>query len=314
MFTGCAEEAIRLPSKIAEPEPMIPATYLIGPGDELEILYHIDPGFTLADYVIDTEDTLRIDFYYYPVMSKTVKVRPDGFITLPRVGDIRAAGEKPGILSQTIQTLFAPYLSRPVITVEVLDFNVKVEKLKTAIHTTIRGQSKQAIVRPDGRITVPYLRQDVMAAGKNTAELSQELETKYRELIRDISITASVLNANSNRAYIMGDVNRPDYYALAGPITLLQLVARAGGFTKEANLRQVVVISRAKQGKPEAAVVDAEGILKRGESDPLIRQYDVVYVPRTWLADAAFKGDAIWRLIPVRFSGTAIYSINDDED
>ena len=58
-------------------------------------MYYIDSGSESADYLIDTEDKLLVEFDYYPKLNKEVKVRPDGFITLPRVGDVRAAGLRP---------------------------------------------------------------------------------------------------------------------------------------------------------------------------------------------------------------------------
>ncbi|MCI5138594.1 MAG: hypothetical protein D3922_09325, partial [Candidatus Electrothrix sp. AR1] len=81
------------------PEPMIPADYLIGDGDMIEISYYIDPGTSVEEYLIDTEDTIRIEFYYYPGLNKTVQVRPDGFVTLSRVGDLKAVGISPEVLA-----------------------------------------------------------------------------------------------------------------------------------------------------------------------------------------------------------------------
>lgn len=319
LLVSCGEPRITITKGAVQSEdssPLIPTTYLIGQGDELEILYHIDPGFSVAEYIIETEDTLRIDFYYYPVITRTVRVRPDGFITLPRVGEVKAAGLKPKLLADKISEIFRPYLSRPSVTVEVINFNAKVEELKKAITTQARGQSRLVVVRPDGKISLPYI-QDIAASGLSAFELSQELETHYRKFINNISITAAVLRARSNQTYIMGQVNRPNFYELRGPITLTQLISRAGGFTGEANTHQVVVISRNKSGQPEAKVVDMDDIIGKGNmgADPIINQYDVVYVPRTKLAQAALVGASLWRLIPLRFSAgaSAVYYLGGDE-
>ncbi len=319
LLVSCGEPKITISKEAVQSEdssPQIPTTYLIGQGDELEILYHIDPGFSVAEYIIETEDTLRIDFYYYPVMTRTVRVRPDGFITLPRVGELKASGLKPRVLADKITETFRPYLSRPAVTVEVIGFNAKVEELKKAITTDARGQSRLVVVRPDGKISLPYL-QDIPAAGLTAFELSKNLETHYKKFVNSISITAAVLRARSNQAYIMGQVNRPNFYELRGPITLTQLISRAGGFTGEANTHQVVVISRNRNGKPEAKVVDMDNVIGKGDitADPMINQYDVVYVPRTKLAQAALAGASLWRLIPLRFSAgaSAVYYLGGSE-
>ncbi|RWX45108.1 polysaccharide export outer membrane protein [Candidatus Electrothrix aarhusensis] len=311
IITGCANEEIQLPIKTITSEPIIPANYLIGPSDKLEVLYYMEFGLSSTDYIIDIEDVLLVDFYYYPKISRSVTVRPDGFITLPKVGDIKAVGEEPAKLAKKISKLFSAHLAKPTVTVTLTEFNAKIKELKKTIYTTGGGQAKQIVVRPDGRISLPYLKEDSMAAGKTTVELGRELSSQYGEHIRNISITVSLMKAESFQVCIMGDVKTTGYYPLFGPTTLLQLIARAGGFTKEANIRQVVVISRGKGGKPEAAVADVEGMLKRGEPEPMIQQYDVIYVPRTSLADAAFTADAIWKFIPVRFSSNIYSPLSD---
>ncbi len=301
-IAGCANETIHLPPPdITGSTPIIPANYLIGPSDELEILYFMDPEYTSSDYTIDTEDKLHVDFYYYPNISKTVTVRPDGFITLPKIGDLKAAGEKPRSLAKKISKLFTPHLSQPNTTVELVEFNVKLERLKDAIRTSGRGQSKLVVVKPDGRISLPFLKNDIIVAGKTTVELGRELEKKYREKIKNINITASLLEANSYQTCILGDVKKPNYYSLSKPTTLLQLISRAGGFTNEANIRQVVIITPGKKGKPKYTVKNLEAILKKGVPDPIIHQYDVVYVPRTRLSKAAFTAKEILSLIPINF-------------
>jgi len=308
---GCGSPRIDLQSPFLVPvlsEPMIPADYLIGKGDELEIMYYIDPGSSVQEYLIDTEDTVRIDFYYYPVLNKTARVRPDGCITLQRLGDVKAAGIAPHELADKISEFYKPFISRPDVTVEVIDFNVKVENLKATIKTTTRGQSKRVVVRPDGKISLPYVH-DFRAEGLTCLELSQDLEANYRNFVKNISISTAMLKAGSNRAYIMGEVAHPNFYELPGPVTLTQFIAGAGGFSQNANTHQIMIIRRGKQGQPEAVLLDMNDIIGRGnmQSDPVIRQYDVIFVPKTSLSEAALAMEYVWSLIPLRFS--ASYSL-----
>ncbi|CAK8716704.1 Polysaccharide export outer membrane protein [Candidatus Electrothrix gigas] len=291
-----------MPNTPVESEQIIPASYLIGPSDELEISYYIDPGASVGHYLIDTEDILRIDFYYYPNLTKSVKVRPDGFITLPKTGDIKAVGKKPVELAEEITELFSQHLSRPTVTVELVEFNAKVKKLKEAVKTTKLGQAKYSIVRPDGMISLPYLEEDILASGKTLRALGKKLEKEYREHIRSISITVSLLKAASYQAYVLGEVKKVGYHDLSAPKTFLQLIAGAGGFTREANLRQIILIRRNQDGTPESMILNAEQIIEGKSTDPIIRQYDVVYVPSSFFSDATRVVDTIITLIPMRFS------------
>ncbi len=317
ILVGCGDPQINSQHanfhKIDPDEPIISAEYLVGVGDELEIMYYIDSGSESADYLIDTEDKLLVEFDYYPKLNKEVKVRPDGFITLPRVGDVKAAGLRPRDLAEMITELFEPFFTRPSATVEVVDFNVKVNNLKNAITTTTRGESKQVTVRPDGKVSLPYVH-DVLAKDLTCRELSQALTKEYRKFVRNVSIATAVLQAHSNRAYILGEVTHSDFYELTGPVTLTQLIATAGGFSEQANTHQVVLIRRSKDGNPTARLVDMSDVIGKGDvdSDPIIRQYDVIFVPRTKISQAALAMNAMssfWNVIPVRFS----YSLGGKE-
>jgi len=314
LFTcGCGEPKIDIPSKAISFKNIpkfIPASYRIGRGDELEILYYNNPDYVQVDYIIDAEDTLRINFYYYPVLSKTMRVRPDGFITLPRIGDVKVLGMRPRDLSAMLEKRYAPYLSRPNVTVEVTQFNVRLNKIKEAVTTTTRGQSKKVTVTPDGKIALPFIKKDISVLGLTTFELARELEKMLR-FAKGISITVALLRARSNRVYIMGQVKAPNYYELMGPTTLTQLIATARGFTTHANTHQVVHITRSKSGKPLATVIDMDDIIGKGNlsNDPYLKQYDVIFVSRTTISQAALAGEAIWRIIPVGFTGSVGYDI-----
>lgn len=313
-LTGCGQPRVAIRDQVVSPkpvEPYVPADYIVGYGDQLEILYQIDPGRDVTEYVIDSEDRLRVDFFYYPIMSRSVRVRPDGYITLPKIGDVKAAGLKPTSLAAELSRLYAPHLSRPNITVEVTGFNAKLDELKRAITTQDRGQSRLVVVRPDGKISLPYI-DDAPAAGLTAQQMSDVLEQKYQKIVSSISITVAVLRARSNRVYVMGQVKRPNFYELLGPTTVSRIIAEAGGFDNQANSRQVVVISRTKDGRPEARVLDLGAVIGQGRADQdrLLRQYDVVYVPHTTLGAAALTADALWRLIPLRFTGSAGYTLS----
>ena len=310
---GCGDPKVNI--RMEEPGevsvlPIVPIIYKIGPGDELEVIYQIDPTLSVKDYIIDTEDTIRVNFYYYPVLSTTLHVRPDGYITLPKIGDFKAAGEIPRILAEKISKAYSEHLSKPDVTVEVIKFNAKIEQLKEAIYTTTRGQSRLVIVRPDGNISLPYI-DDEMASGFTATELADKLEHRYRNFVSNITVTVSVLAAHSYRVYIMGQVRRPSFYELPGPVTLSQLISMAGGFTSEANAHQVVLISPKDDGTPKAKMVDFDNIMNENlvGMDPLINQYDVVFIPRTKLAESAIAGDFLWRLIPLTFGVTGAYSL-----
>jgi polysaccharide biosynthesis/export protein len=127
--------------------------YRLGPGDVIEIVYHISYGKTSEDYRIEVQDKISIHFPYHPQFSSTVLVRTDGKISAPLLGDIDAESKTPGELAAILNKAYGKYLLNPSITVALEEFNVKIDELKKAITTAPRGQSKIAPIAIDGRIS-----------------------------------------------------------------------------------------------------------------------------------------------------------------
>jgi len=75
------------------------------------------------DYVVGAEDVLSVLFWREQDMSGDVTVRPDGRITLPLIGELQAAGLRPDVLKEQIQTAAGKYLSDANVTVLVKQIN-----------------------------------------------------------------------------------------------------------------------------------------------------------------------------------------------
>ena len=65
--------------------------------------------FRPDSYIIGAEDVLTIYVWKEPDMTKTVPVRPDGMISLPLVGEIKAAGYTPVQLQDVITESMKKY-------------------------------------------------------------------------------------------------------------------------------------------------------------------------------------------------------------
>jgi polysaccharide biosynthesis/export protein len=74
-------------------------------------------------YVIGIGDALDINVWKEGELSKPVMVRPDGMITLPLVGEIKAQGLTPNELQDQLTTALGKVLSDPQVTVIVVSVN-----------------------------------------------------------------------------------------------------------------------------------------------------------------------------------------------
>ena len=70
-------------------------------------------------YRIGVDDGLQISVWRNPELSINVPVRPDGMISVPLIGDVRAGGMTPEQVSKVIRDKLAAYIRDPNVTVIV---------------------------------------------------------------------------------------------------------------------------------------------------------------------------------------------------
>ena len=141
-------------------------------------------------------------------------------------------------------------------------------------------------VRPDGMITAQGVG-DVQALGRRPEEVAADIEAYYSKLLRDPTTTVNVVDFGERRAYLFGQVNRPGSVSLEQRMTLTQALASVGSVTKDAKLGTVVLLRRKSANTAQAYRLDLRDVLK-GKSlaaDVVLQPDDVVYVPRTFVAN-----------------------------
>lgn len=73
-------------------------------------------------YKIGPLDTLNIVVWRNPELSGVVTVRPDGYMSMPLVGDLQAAGKNPDDLSQVVKAALGKLVVDPVVSIAVTGF------------------------------------------------------------------------------------------------------------------------------------------------------------------------------------------------
>jgi polysaccharide export outer membrane protein len=158
---------------------------------------------------------------------------------------------------------------------------------------------REAIVRPDGRITV-YPIGDVVAAGRTPAELQTELVRLLAGELKRPRVVVEVTKLAGNQIHVLGRVKKPGSQAATSLPTLLQAISDAGGFEDDAARGSVLVMHRVGLGSVSIARVRVDRLLRRGGDVPLSR-YDIVYVPRSGIGNVdVFAEQFFTKLIPVQ--------------
>ena len=115
-----------------------------------------------------------------------------------------------------------------------------------------------AAVRPDGMITVPLLN-DLPAAGLTPDQLRERIQTAARKFVEDPSVTVVVKAINSRKVFVTGQIGKPGMYPLAGPTTVMQLIAMAGGLHEFADADKILIM-RTEGGKQVAKRFNYEDV------------------------------------------------------
>jgi polysaccharide export outer membrane protein len=139
--------------------------------------------------------------------------------------------------------------------------------------------STDAIVRPDGTITMPLVG-ELPAAGRTAAQLQQEVSQRLTAVVKDASVTVSVTEVNSYRFTVAGNVEHPGLFTARYYLTVSEALALAGGPNRYASTDQVVVV-RPVNGSLVRIPINYDDILsgKRPDEDIVILAGDSVRVP-----------------------------------
>jgi polysaccharide export outer membrane protein len=135
------------------------------------------------------------------------------------------------------------------------------------------------VVRPDGMITLPLLH-DIKAAGLRPEELRLKIVEAAAKLIEDPNVSVVVRQINSRNVFITGQVARPGPFPVSGQMTVMQLIAIAGGVSEFADQKNIS-ISRVADGKTETFKFNYKDVArgKRPEQNIILKPGDTVVVP-----------------------------------
>jgi polysaccharide export outer membrane protein len=134
-------------------------------------------------------------------------------------------------------------------------------------------------VRPDGRITLPLLG-EFQAAGLTPDALNRTIKEAASKLFEDPTVTVSVREIKSRKVFITGNVATPGAHALTRELTVMQLIAMAGGLTEFADKKNISII-RNEVGQQRTFKLNYSDVAKgkRLEQNLSLKPGDTVIVP-----------------------------------
>jgi len=174
-------------------------------------------------------------------MGKLIAVVSLGFLIVTGLADAQQ-GKTPSTGVKVFGEVTADSDTYVIGPEDVLSINVWREEALT----------RQVPVRSDGKISLPLV-DEIHAAGLTPLQLKEKLTLRLKEFIDNPNVSVIVVEANSQKVYVSGEVRTPGVYRLRGETTLLQVIPMAGGFTEWADQKKVLIIR--KEGEKDRRIV-----------------------------------------------------------
>jgi polysaccharide export outer membrane protein len=250
------------------------STLVLGPGDELEVTV-----------------------YGAPDLSGHSRVSADGNISVPLIGYVRVAGLSSSEAEATIEAQLRKnnIVNDPQVSVYVKEYtnsgiSVAGEVAKPGFYSALGPHRLLDVLQAAGGPTD-------RAANKVVITHRDQMESRTLSILKDPAEMAAsnvvlqpgdtVVVPKAGIVYVLGEVTRPGGYVLnsTGGITVLQVVAVAGGPTHVASAGKTRLLRRAENGFQEQKI-DLKRLLRGQAPDVSVRDEDILFVPTSGVKSA----------------------------
>ncbi len=245
-------------------------------------------------YLIGPEDILSIEVWNQPDISREVVVNHDGEITIPPVRKLSVIGLTVSQMEEKLAEALSKYLIDPIVFVTVKEFNSQ--------RVTALGEIRTGMYTLKRRTTLVEFLGEIGGPTENADTYHIRLIKKdkkvfiydFNELLKDPQKSESVIVSGGDTVYVpplefnkvlvVGEVKNPKVVPIKGRLTLIDAITDAGGYTRDAVLKSVIVI-RGELGSQEGIRINVNEILKKADLSQNIELEpgDIVYVPTTFI-------------------------------
>lgn len=263
-------------------------------GDEAVVLHlrsygSFDYTSGADEYRLGPRDKILITVHNQPELSTSVVIGRTGSVTLPLLGEVRAAGYSVNSLAARLaQMLERDYVVDPQVDVQVEEYNSQWVLVSGAVQTpgkvVLRGGADlKEVLAEAGGVTAEA--GDVMRISRSLPETGETVllvvdRDEFERGLRNPRIRHGdiVTVEPAKHFYIQGEVERPGRLQVEKGLTLLRAISLAGGLSEWAKRKEIKIIREGVRNGEE--VHDLDDIERGLAADPTIRGGEVVIVKR----------------------------------
>jgi len=246
-----------------------------------------------GDYVIGEGDGLDIAVWGVKDLNVSVRVRPDGKITIPGLGEVKASGYTPKALQSDLAVRLKELVKNPIVTVTVREItNSKVYIFGGGVQSGVVDLNRRTTLLQllcsigntsspaagagaapaagggGGASKVPdYRKAYVLRNGKKIKE------DFYRLFINGDTSEDIVIESNDSifipqlpdkNIYVLGAVTTPHAIEYREGMTVMEAILECGGFTKFAKQNGTLIL-RKEADKETTIEVKAKNLVNDGD-------------------------------------------------
>lgn len=280
----------------------------------LALVFSVSPSIA-EDYLLGSEDVISVSVWMHPELERSLTINSEGNVTLPPIGEVKAAGLSTKQLADRLAEQITRYLrSTTNVTITVTQFMSRSVYVTGAVAKPGRygfehlpsivdviAQAGGALMGAD-LSAAQVVRKDGDSRRTLNADLAAALRGGDTSALPELKPGDTILipgpgapgGAGGEGVGVLGEVTKPGLYATNGKMDVWAAIASAGGLTARGNLADVRVLTRSDGGLTVASV-NLREVLEHGSRAPVVlAPGDVVVVmpkgPTVWNGFTAVLG------------------------
>jgi polysaccharide export outer membrane protein len=251
--------------------------------------------------VLGPGDEVEVTVYGAPDLSGRSRVSADGNISMPLIGYVRVAGLSSSEAEGAIEAKLRQnkVVNYPQVSIYVKEYgssgiSVTGEVAKPGFYSALGPHRLFDVLQAAGgptdkaanKVLITHRGQEdatTLYISKDSAEIAASNV--------DLQPGDTVVVPKAGIVYVLGEVTRPGGYVLnsTGGITVLQVVAAAGGPTHVASAGKTRLLRRSENGFQEQGI-DLKKLLRGKAHDVSVRDQDILFIPSSAVKTALNAG------------------------
>jgi len=255
--------------------------------------------FNLSNYILGPGDKLEIKVYRNEELDFTQQIDSSGKIGYPLLGDLQVAGLTPFTLKKKLVNGLSKFFKDPQVMINVTAYQSNTITVIGNVNTTgvitINHQPKLLeIISRSGGFSSNADKTNVIVIRKRQSDsivlklnLKKALEGDNTQDILLMKNDIVYVPSDINKVIVLGEVTTPGTVVLdkeisEAPISLLEVITRAGGFGAKADRSGVVIIRKEDGDQTETKKYNIKKLLESGDlnQNVTVLKGDIVFVPK----------------------------------